>query len=551
MNLLDDAWLPVRLRDGQHLKISPAELSRADVVAFDAPRADFNGALAQFGIALLQTVAAVETAAEWRQRFHSPPDRATLGDGLLSVRAHFEFDGTGARFMQDLDLRDGDPVPIANLLIETPGENTLKNNCDHFVKRHQVRRMCPHCAALALFTLQLNAPAGGAGHRTGLRGGGPLTTLLVVPAGIEPPRSLWHSLWLNVLPAPVFEQLNGERDRAEPYARMPWLASIHTVQAEGGALAPTQVHPLHVLWSMPRRIRLDMDNLDTGDCDLCQQASAHLISRYVTRNYGLNYKGAWRHPLSPYYAVKDDQLPVHPQPGGLGYRHWLALVLGVHNDKRQIEAAAVVSRFLGDPLLRRSGTDLQLRSFGFDMDNMKARCWYESTMPLYGLADCDAAARTQLRDVLSAWLAGADLAASYVRNAVKDAWFSADARGDFSHIDAAFWSRTEPVFYLLLRETVASLLAASFSDGMDAKNRWLRHLQSTALHLFEHDLVGAGPIERQNMARVARAHNQLLANLRGPKLRAALALPALLKTSPSPARKSAGLKNKPAGNAAA
>jgi hypothetical protein len=29
-----------------------------------------------------------------------------------------------------------------------------------------------------LFSLQLNAPSGGKGYRTGLRGGGPLTTLI-------------------------------------------------------------------------------------------------------------------------------------------------------------------------------------------------------------------------------------------------------------------------------------------------------------------------------------------------------------------------------------
>jgi CRISPR system Cascade subunit CasA len=44
------------------------------------------------------------------------------------------------------------------------------------------------------------------------------------------------------------------------------------------------------------------------------------------------------------------------------------------------------------------------------------------------------------------WLAGADLAAFYLRSAVKDAWFGAEARGDFSAIDATFWSVTESDF---------------------------------------------------------------------------------------------------------
>lgn len=104
----------------------------------------------------------------------------------------FEFDGAGPRFMQDFALPDGasDSFGISALFIETPGENALRKNKDHFIKRGGITALCPCCAATALLTLQINAPAGGAGHRTGLRGGGPLTTLLLC----SPAMSLWHDL---------------------------------------------------------------------------------------------------------------------------------------------------------------------------------------------------------------------------------------------------------------------------------------------------------------------------------------------------------------------
>ena len=54
-------------------------------------------------------------------------------------------------------------------------------------------------------------------------------------------------------------------------------------------------------------------------------------------------------------------------------------------------------------------------------------------------------------------------------------------------------------------------------------------LKCTALRLFDTELVGTGPVERMNPARVAAAHNQLRANLNGPKLRMALALPVEVK----------------------
>lgn len=527
MSLLCEPWLPVRCRRVRRRWITVAQLGDPDVLAFDADRADFNGALAQFAIAVLQTVAAVDSRAAWQHRYQQPPDEATFAAWLKPLESLFVLDGDGPRFMQDAELREGagDPVPIGSLLIEAPGENTVKNNGDHFIKRQQVQQLCPDCAAAALFTLQLNAPAGGAGNRTSLRGGGPLTTLLVAPPDAQGPRSLWHTLWLNVMLAGPFHRLNGELDHDQPHQRMPWLRPIRDIQSDGGSTAPAQVHPLHVYWSMPRRIRLDWTQSHSGECHICRRSSDRLVRQYTARPQGLNYKGPWRHPLSPYYHAKDGLLPMHPQPGGLGYRHWLGLVLGMQNDKRQVEPAGVLRALMQDSLLDRSGVAPALWAFGFDMDNAKARCWYEATMPVFALADSSDADRRQLRDDVTSWINGADLAAAYLRGAVKDAWFSGDARGDFSHVDAAFWSQTERSFYQLLQTRVDALRDGRADDGLVAAQQWRAVLAQAALHLFDRDFVGAGPVEGQNIARVARARHQLLASLHGPKLRAALDLP--------------------------
>lgn len=539
-SLLDERWLPVLRADGSRDWITPSQVSEPDVRAFDAPRADFNGALAQFMVGLLQTTTPAASQVQWRRLLLTPPDAATLADWFAPHAAAFTFDGPGARFMQDFDLRasDGDPVGIGALLIEAPGENAVKNNSDLFIKRGHVTRLCPHCAALALFTLQVNAPAGGAGHRTGLRGGGPLTTLLVADGGPEAPRSLWQTLWLNVRHQQDFLAGDAGEGREAPHYTFPWLARIAAIQQEGGQTTPVQVHPAHVYWAMPRRIRLDMDACSAGNCDLCGRNSDALIERYVTRNYGLNYKGAWLHPLSPYYEAKDGLLPLHPQPDGLGYRHWLSWVLGMQRDKRKVVRASVIEQFLSGDVEHRSGIGLRLWAFGYDMDNMKARCWYESTLPLYQLADCSPEAQQFLREDVGAWLQGAELAVSYLRGAVKDAWFSHDARGDFSFVDASFWGRTEAAFYELLRSRIQ---APAGTDRVAAAEGWLRILSDTALHLFDHDWVGSGPVERMNPARVAAAHRLLRASLYGPKLRAALVLevPAKAgkKTAAKPSKK--------------
>ncbi len=541
MNLLEEPWIPVQRRDGSRDRVTPASLSQPDIVAFDAPRADFNGALAQFMIGLLQTSTPVQSIIAWRRLLQTPPDAATLAEWFAPHAAAFTLDGPGARFMQDFDLSaaDGDPVGIGALLIEAPGENTVKNNSDLFIKRGHVGRLCLHCAALALFTLQVNAPSGGAGHRTGLRGGGPLTTLLVATADAS--RSLWHTLWLNVRHQGAFLAGYDGQGRKAPHFTFPWLKSITAIQKDGGQTTPVQVHPAHVFWAMPRRIRLDMDTCVSGTCDLCGRASDALIERYVTRNYGLNYKGAWLHPLSPYYEAKDGLLPLHPQPDGLGYRHWMAWVLGMQSEKRKVASASVVGQFLSEDVETRSGIGLRLWAFGYDMDNMKARCWYDATVPLYALADCSLTAQKALREEVGAWLQGAELAVSYLRSAVKDAWFRHDARGDFSFVDATFWSRTEGAFYQLLQQRIQE---APGLDRVATAERWLRTLSSVAMKLFDNEWVGSGPVERMNPTRVAGAHRKLLNNLYGPKLRTALALEvapkaakASKKTSVKPSKK--------------
>jgi hypothetical protein len=79
--------------------------------------------------------------------------------------------------MQDFDSLAGEKVSIASLLPEVPGAQPL-NSIKIILSNARHSTLCPHCAALALFSLQLNAPSGGKGYRTGLRGGGPLTTLI-------------------------------------------------------------------------------------------------------------------------------------------------------------------------------------------------------------------------------------------------------------------------------------------------------------------------------------------------------------------------------------
>ena len=535
MNLLEEKWLPVRRNTGQVDWIAPQQISDSDIVAFAANRADFNGALAQMMIGLLQTTAPIDDEGDWENLLDAPPTAETLQEWFVPTDEAFVLDGDGARFMQDfsLDILTIDPSKlkaISLLFIEAPGVSTQKDNKDLFVKRGLINGLCPHCTATALFTLQTNAPEGGAGNYTSLRGGGPLTTLVVA----TPSRSLWRDLWLNVKPQKAFLQQGGDVQKTAKNFTFPWLAEISKIQPAGRETLPLQVHPYHVFWAMPRRIRIDFSDVQTGRCDVCKRNSTQLIHRYIAKPQGLYYKDntAWRHPFSPYYETKEGWFPDHPQSGGFSYKHWLPWVLGVTQGKKSVQAAGIVDYFFQERKKYQTSGQFRLWVFGYDMDSMTACCWYETTFPLYSLAGATRSTQSQIQNLIANRIEASEQAVFYLRQAVKHAWFGESTlRGDLSFVDKSFWDSTEADFYQQLNDLLKQARSAAGIDMDDAKfiislgETWHKVLLNCATKLFDVDIVGAGAIGQQNPRRIAEAYNGLQRNLKGDAIKAILRLP--------------------------
>jgi len=504
MNLIRDKWIEVARRSGKRERIAPVQLTAeyADpLIEILAPRPDFRGALYQFLIALLQTACAPEDLGEWKDRWEEPLSADQLQQALEPHLAAFELDGKGPSFMQDFDLAETEPIGIAGLLIDAPGEKTAKDNNDHFIHQGGVKQVCPWCAATALLTLQINAPSGGAGHRVSVRGGGPLTTLRIPQ---DANATLWHKLWMNVLP-----------QNALPYDEnpklsdvLPWMAPTRTSDPNGvGDTTPETVHPLQAYWSMPRRIRLDFVDVAAGSCDLCGESSDRLLHQYRTQNYGVNYTGVWLHPLTPYsYDPKGANvpLPIKGQKGGIGYRHWLGLTLG--NEAKQPEAARMVSYFVRcSDRLPTSARDARLWCYGYDMDNMKARCWYDSTLPLHVIPPESV---DDLVRVVKVLLDVASEAASLLHKQVKAAWFKRPADvGNEPAVQLGFWQSSETQFYKLLDKVVKTDLKDN-AQLAPLYREWLLAVQSVALSQFDLWVLSA-PIEEMEMKRVVKAQTEL------------------------------------------
>ena len=521
-NLIDEPWLQVRRRSGAVERIPPWRVNDRieddPFIAFAWPRPDFNGAAHELLIGLLSTVAAPADEEEWEDRWLTPLPPGQLRQRCSHVAQAFNLDGPGPRFLQDLDPLDAaERRNAATLLIDAPGAETLRNNADLFVKRGRTRALSRAAAAMALFTLNSYAPTGGAGHRTSLRGGGPLTTLIAAehPAFGE---TLWGRLWPNVetreqIAARGLEAVPGD----EATAIFPWLVPTRTsnLKAGGSRTTPEDVHPLQVYWGMPRRIRLLFEQAADRSCGLTGADDTVVVAAYRTRNYGTDYTEGFRHPLTPYYrqnAKSVTTLPVHARPGGISYRLWPGLVMP---SKGRLREPAQVIRQWGQG--RGQGVSApRLAAFGYDMDKMKARAWVESEMPLWCFDDV--AKVGPIEDFIRCVTAGAGTVARLVTEAVKTALHERprDAHGDYGFVQERLFRDTEPSFHSVVRTAMAAIESDADSDDptLAVRQSWVRVSEDAALRLFDEYAPSEG-LEHRDMQRHVKARYFLTLALGG------------------------------------
>ena len=505
-NLIGEAWLPMQRRSGRVDTVPPwrvtDDLDGDPFVGFAWPRPDFNGAAHEFLIGLLATASAPDDDDDWASEWNDPPSPEELRRRFSKVRRAFDLDGTGSRFMQDLEPFDADGAQkgVSALLIDCPGVETVRKNADLFVKRDQVNTLCRAAAAMALFALNCYGPQGGSGHRTSLRGGGPLTTLVISDHARYGP-TLWGRLWPNV---ETVEQIHSRAHRADTSdaqeAVFPWLGWTRTSDPKYGvSTTQSHVHPLQVYWGMPRRIRLVFEAADGRPCDIAGTEDSVVVETYFTRRYGTNYSTGFDHPLTPYYrksARMTEWLPVHPRPGGISYRMYPGCVVPSKDGLRR--PAAVVG--YSASRVPKSGL-ARVLAFGYDMKTMKARSWLEGEMPLI---DCPPATRKVIREFIQRLTSSAETVQGLLISAIKDAHWDrrADAKGDFAFVGERLYRDTEASFHYAVSRSLACIdLQPEVDDAtLDLQRHWSAVLRSAALALFREYAPSEG-LEDRNMYR--------------------------------------------------
>ena len=497
MNIISDSWIPARRRSGAEGLIRPAQIAEMDdpPISLLWPRPDFEFACLELLIGLTYAAMPPESDAEWRTRANEDL-HGELESALAKLARWFELDGDGPRFMQDMEALEAKPGRVDKLLIDSAGEKTVSNNADMMVRRERYGVLGRPAAAMALYTLQSFAPAGGSGIRTSMRGGGPLVTL-IEPA---PGATLWEIVYANT---PSGSAL-GEEDAsvAFPWTMPTKVSSDNAVQIHEPPTAADAPH-WGAFFGMPRRINLVFENRE-GICDLTSRKDERLVTGVVQQKQGNNY-GLWAHPCSPYYRMKTgaESLPRHPKPGRLGYRQFVGLSLRDQEDSLNDVARCV--KAYG----RRASRKRQLRRLivgGWSMDNMKPVDFVRGHAPLPvgdGAETVESSATHLVR--------AADCVAGELAKALKNALTIDEFdKGVVAQARMAFYDATETAFFEALDRLVAD------PDSDEAGVTWRAALEREASGLFdEHALPGVTDLSPERAARVKRSRDGLRWCLKG------------------------------------
>lgn len=279
MNLLTDAWIPVRYK-GQAMNISLEDVLCQDYGWMIAcPRDDFEMATLQMLIALTQILFMPEDKKELRHREANPLTQKEYLQGIEQRRDWFDLLHPTQPFMQHRGVNAKKSTPIQKLFVGLPAGN----NPAYFNSIGEINRVGLNYVAIALFNQASNSPNFGRGFKRSLRGGAPITVLIKG-------HTLRQSVWRNVLSREALEKQGYPLEGDIPN----WIQPVNA----GEKVSPAAIGLCRGLFWQPAHIELEVVD-QPGICD----CSGERVSAYVTgfhqKPFDYKLTGVWKHPHSP------------------------------------------------------------------------------------------------------------------------------------------------------------------------------------------------------------------------------------------------------------
>src|SRR6056297_563067 len=284
MNLLTDAWLPVRKIEGGTINwISLSDLLTGQgQYEICLPRDDLEMAALQLVICIIQVLFTPKDLRELLGNLREPMSEQKYLEGIKDYKEWFSVDHPEYPFMQVRGVKANLETPMAKLMAGLTGATS---SC--FVNEPgQADRLCAGCTAIALFNQAANAPGFGGGFKAGLRGSAPITTLVQG-------RHMRETVWLNIINSMHLKTaMPSCSDNGNQFPT--WVEPIErgsTIQTVSIGL------PRGLLWQ-PAHIELCPAQFN-GDCCCCGRKQVPVYEFFLKAKFNYNINGNWPHPHSP------------------------------------------------------------------------------------------------------------------------------------------------------------------------------------------------------------------------------------------------------------
>ena len=285
MKLLVDSWIPV----GNQQTISlQTLLTQKGGWQISLPRDDMEMACLQFLVCLVQSLFPPADQKALRQRINTPLTLEGFQSGINGKESWFDPAHPDQPFMQTLGVKSKELTEMAKLFAGLDSSTSSV-----FVNEPGLAdRLCPSCTSIGLFNQANNAPSFGGGFKGSLRGGTPISTLVLEDTR-ETNDGLRQRIWKNVLPEDTLNTF------------MPWYFAtrqqppnwVDAIKA-GDVIRSNQIGLLRGLFWQPAHIEL-AEGEKGGICDCCGRASDSLYAGFKKEKFVYDIQGTWPHPHSP------------------------------------------------------------------------------------------------------------------------------------------------------------------------------------------------------------------------------------------------------------
>ena len=279
MNLLRDDWIPVK-KSAEYKRVSLSDvLCTKDCGTVFLPRDDLQFATVQMCICLVQSIFTPKDEKELRSRHKTLMSREEYSEISKPFVDLFFVDEEKGGFMQDSRTKAEKETGIQKLFVGLPEGD---NSHTMFVPPDEITKICPSCAAIALYNWASGASSFGGGFKNPLRGIAPISVLIY-------DNNLRNMIWNNVIPK--------NSDWYKLYIKGENLPVWKKTLESGALIDVSGIGIMRGLFWQPASVLLRWRK-ENGVCDCCGLSYNNFCYKFDKQKFKYELSEKWKHPHS-------------------------------------------------------------------------------------------------------------------------------------------------------------------------------------------------------------------------------------------------------------